>query len=50
MKFTKGMSITTKNGTRWYVRKDQTTSKYLTVEAKDGFETIVDINTITIYR
>ena len=50
MKFSKGMSVVTKNGVRWYVKKEQTTQKYLTVESKDGFETIVDINTVTIYR
>lgn len=50
MKFTKGMSVVTKSGTRWYVRNDQTTSKYLKVMSKDGFETIVDINTVVIYR
>lgn len=50
MKFTKGMSVVTKSGARWYVRKEQTTQKYLTVESKDGFETVVDIDTVTIYR
>lgn len=50
MKFSQGMSVVTKSGTRWYVRKTQTTQKYLTVESKDGFETVVDINAVTIYR
>jgi hypothetical protein len=50
MKFTKGMSVVTKNGVRWYVREEQITSKYLRVVAKDGFETLVDIGTVTIYR
>ena len=50
MKFTKGMSVVTKSGVRWYVREDQTTRKYLTVESKDGFQTIVDINDVKIYR
>ena len=50
MKFTKGMSVATKSGARWYVRKEQTTQKYLTVESADGFETIVDINAVIIYR
>lgn len=50
MKFTKGMSVVTKSGARWYVKQTQTTQKYLTVESKDGFETIVDINDVTIYR
>lgn len=50
MRFTKGMSVVTKNGIRWYVRNEQTTRKYLTVESKDGFQTIVDIDTVKIYR
>ena len=50
MLITKGMSVKTKNNTIWYVRETQKTSQYLKVESKDGFQTIVDINEVKLYR
>lgn len=49
MIFKKGMRVKGKSNIWWYVRKTQDTNKYLEVESKDGFKTIVDINLMNIY-
>lgn len=49
----KGTQIKTKSGTKWYVTETQTINyhnDYLKVSSQDGFETIVNIDTVEFYR
>ena len=49
MKVKSGMRVKGKSNIWWYVKETQITNKYLKVQSKDGFETIVDINLVELY-